>query len=229
MIKHRLEIVEGLHIAHFYDCPITLVEAAAQMAGPQATVENFRPIRPVAGVQGWAALQLQLAPDSEISLRNVRSLCLDISLSNAEFISLSPLWNQRGVYALFTERGPLAFRASNFDDARRYKALQNYGWTLEIAIPDGTSHWGRFVSPNKELINRLAEKAGLSKDEQKAAASGLFPKDYRAGKESLLKILQPWNRTEPPSAAEVELHRKELSTWLENAKSIGWTRKEVYD
>ena len=75
----------------------------------------------------------------------------------------------------------------------------------------------------------MAEKAGLSKDEQKAAASGLFPKDYRAGKESLLKILEPWNRTEPPSAAEVESHRKELSTWLENAKSLGWTRKEVYD
>jgi hypothetical protein len=72
-----------------------------------------------------------------------------------------PFWNSHGVYAVFTDRSPVAFQASGIEPPARYKALANFGFVLECAIPGTSSDgWGRIVSPRVELVN-LAERLAL--------------------------------------------------------------------
>ncbi|PZV78665.1 hypothetical protein CLV31_11694 [Algoriphagus aquaeductus] len=41
-------------------------------------------------------------------------------------------------------------------EGAKYRALDNFGWNLEIAMPDGTSgEWTQIVSPDSELIDQI--------------------------------------------------------------------------
>jgi hypothetical protein len=80
-------------------------------------------------------------------------------LSNREktaFISLEHLWDSQGCYAVFHEAPEVKFRMSDLDENRRYRALDNFKWNLELAIPDSASDgWGRITSPNKAIIDTI--------------------------------------------------------------------------
>lgn len=77
-------------------------------------------------------------------------------MTGEEFRRHLRLWDTHGVYAVFTRRGPLGFRATELEDESRYRALGNYDWTLELAIPGPSGgEWGRISSPDPAIVRHL--------------------------------------------------------------------------
>lgn len=143
---HRLEV---------HDCPIGVLEALARAAGTDATVEN---VVPVPARDEWFESVQAIHPGGPAGRHRIRNATFDVALRNEEFLALMPFWDQRGVYAVFTERSPVAFQASRLDPAARYRALAQFGFVLEFALAGPSSHgWSEIVSPRVELIE-LAER-----------------------------------------------------------------------
>jgi hypothetical protein len=156
--RYRIEEKPGLYVAlHVYECPPSLLERSIELASGVVTVENLRPTRAPAE---WIDLSVQLYADDVAGTRSVRNVALDVTMSAEEFRSHLPFWDREGVYAVFTARGPLAFRATDLDGPGRYRALRNYGWTLELAIGGGGG-WGTISSPDPTIIQQLRDVAAV--------------------------------------------------------------------
>jgi predicted amidohydrolase len=88
-------------------------------------------------------------------MHRVRNACFDVTLSNAEFVKNHEFWNRNGVYAVFASQTPLGFRASELNGIARYRALENYDFTLEFGLAgpssDGVSV---IVSPEGSIIDQ---------------------------------------------------------------------------
>lgn len=142
---HRLEI---------YECPIRVLDALARAAGTHVTVENISPVR---ATDQWFESALTIQPGEPARRTLIRNASFDAALDNREFLDLMPFWDGAGVYAVFTEKSPLAFQASRLPVPARYRALENFGFVLEFALagPSG-GDWSEIVSPRIELIE-LAE------------------------------------------------------------------------
>lgn len=148
----------GLYQAlEVYECPLSLIELSIELASDFVTVENFSPTR---YSREWIDLSLQLYPDDVVGKWSVRNADLDLSMTREEFRRHLPFWDSQGVYAVFTRRGPLGFRATDLNDASRYRALRNHDWTLELAIPGPSGgDWGRIASPDPAIIQKLHDAA----------------------------------------------------------------------
>ena len=157
MEKFRKEHVSDIcSLLHVHECPISLVQFAAGLSEGSATVENLHPGRGA----DWFALDMQLFPGSDVARRTVRWVSLDVTLSRETFLDCIPFWDQNGVYAVFARSGPLKFRATHLKGAARYKALKNFDWTLELAIPGPSGgEWGHIASPDPQMINLMFTKA----------------------------------------------------------------------
>ena len=158
MDRYRKEAEPGLYEAlAVHECPLSLIELSIELASDFVTVENLRPTR----FPGeWVELSIQLYPDEAARTHSVRNAVLDVSMTREEFRRHLRFWDQHGVYAVFTRRGPLAFRATDLDEPARYRALRNYGWTLELAIPGPSGgEWGRISSPDPAVIRQLHDAA----------------------------------------------------------------------
>lgn len=156
-MKPRRTEQDGLHSIEIHDCRIEVLEAVARAAGVGVTVENVRPVR--AWDQWFEAIQT-IDPDRAARRHRVRNATFDVALTNAEFLDLMPFWNSHGVYAVFTERSPVAFRASELEPPARYKALANFGFVLEFALSGPSSDGGSgIVSSRAELIDLAARLA----------------------------------------------------------------------
>jgi hypothetical protein len=146
----------GLHQIDVYECPIGVLEVLARAAGVGVTVEN---VRPVAGTDRWFQVMLGFPPGAPGEERTLRNARCDLALSNAGFLEFIPFRDAHGVYAVFTERSPIAFQASALPESGRYRALTNFGFVMEFALAgpagDGRS---RIVTPLQELAD-LAEGA----------------------------------------------------------------------
>jgi hypothetical protein len=154
-VELKREELNGLHSLEIYQCPIEVLAALARAAAVDVTVENIRPIREW---NKWFESKQSLFPDAPSGRRLLRNATFDAALKNEEFLALMPYWDRMGVYALFTERSPIAFQASSLEPPARYKALANFGFVLEFALGDGSgSEWSGIVSPRSELID-LAER-----------------------------------------------------------------------
>ena len=140
-----------------YECPLPLMELAVELASGFVTVENLWPTR---YTREWTDLSLQLYPGDAVGTRSVRNAVLDVSMTREEFRRHLPFWDSQGVYAVFTRRGPLGFRATELEGPSRYRALRNYGWTLELSIPGPSGgEWGRISSPDPAIIQQLHDAA----------------------------------------------------------------------
>ncbi len=86
----------------------------------------------------------------------LKQFLTDFQISNSDFISLQNIWDTQGCYAIFHDSDDIKFKASDLNEFSRYKALENFKWTLEIAIPDSASDgWGQMVSPEQNLIDKI--------------------------------------------------------------------------
>jgi hypothetical protein len=170
MDRYRREDVPGAYAAlAVYECPLSLIERSIELASGFVTVENFRPARDPGE---WIGLSLQLYPDDAARTHRVRSAVLDLAMTREEFRRHLPFWDVHGVYAVFTRRGPLGFRATDLGEPARYRALRNYDWTLEQAIPGPSGgEWGRISSPDPAVIQQLQDAAEVcDRDEGRQAA-----------------------------------------------------------
>lgn len=140
-----------------YECPRSILELAIELARGVVTVENFRPVE-ARGV--WVEMEMQLHPGDVLRTHTISAASFDVFMTKAEFSRHLELWDRRGVYAVFTERGPVKFRASELDPAARYRALRNFGWTLELAIPGPSGgEWGTISSPDRAILDPIVEAA----------------------------------------------------------------------
>ena len=155
MVDVKRSLLEGAyHVLDISDCPVDVVMALAGQAKCDVTVENVRPLR---YANEWFVSDQALYPDGPRSAFKLRNASYDAALTNSQFSENTEFWDKNGVYALFTEKSPIPFKASELSGISRYKALGNFGFVLEVALAgpssDGVS---RFVSLKKDLID-LAE------------------------------------------------------------------------
>ncbi len=93
----------------------------------------------------------------------MRWASFDVALRREDFLDLLPYWDRNGVYAVFSTRGPIKFRATELAADARYLALKNFDWSLELAIPDGSGgDWGHIAAPDPKTIDLLFAKAEAS-------------------------------------------------------------------
>jgi hypothetical protein len=84
---------------------------------------------------------------------------IDFSISKNEFIQFIDVWDEQGCYAVFHEAASLKFKATDLAVGPRYRALDNFGWTLELSIPGSASDgWGQIASPNKQNIDKIEDQ-----------------------------------------------------------------------
>lgn len=160
MDRYRREAEPGLYEAlAVYECPLSLIERSIELASDFVTVENLRPARDPGE---WVDLSLQLYPGDAARTHRVRNAVLDLTTTREEFRRHLAFWDLHGVYAVFTRRGPLGFRATDLEEPGRYRALRNYDWTLELAIPGPSGgEWGRIASPDPAIIQQVQDAAEI--------------------------------------------------------------------
>lgn len=158
MNRYRREEEPGLyHALEVYECPPPLMELSIALASDFVCIENVRPTR-AAGE--WTDLRLQMHADDPVSRYSVRNAVFDLSMTRDEFRHHLRFWDRNGVYAVFTRRGPLAFRATDLQGPARYRAMRNFDWTLELAIPGPSGgEWGRIASPDPAIIQQVHDAA----------------------------------------------------------------------
>ena len=136
---------------HIHDCPSELIRRASEAASGLVVVENLHPNL----TTDWAEFTVQLSSSQPAGEYTVRSYSLDVQLELPEFLRYMDLWDRNGLYAVFVSR-PVPFRASDLPDVERYRALDNFQWSLELAIPGPSGpDWGTISSPNASLIDAL--------------------------------------------------------------------------
>lgn len=141
---------EGLHLIEVRDCPIEVLETVSRETQENATVENVKPVHH----DEWFESALSLPVDSKPKQYMVRNAEWDLALNNAEFLELMSFWDAHGVYAVFTKRSPIAFRASGLAQRSRYRALQNFGFVLEFYLAGPSSAgWSSIVTPQTEMAD----------------------------------------------------------------------------
>jgi hypothetical protein len=152
-MKTRRELIAGrYHAIHIHDCPRELLRRACEAATGLVVVENLCPNR----TTEWAEFAVQLWPPEPASVHKIRSYSMDVQLKPHEFLRYMDLWDSNGVYAVFVSRA-ISFRASDLKNIERYRALDNFEWSLELAIPSPSGpDWGTITSPHESLIDGLA-------------------------------------------------------------------------
>nr|WP_287939902.1 hypothetical protein [Algoriphagus sp.] len=146
----RSTIFKNYFSLEIEDCPIDVLLHAASLGANQVTVINFRLPRDP------NSLSIQINSGDRMVHPTLRSLVANLELEKADFLALKAIWDVQGCYALFHEKTPIKIRVTDLMEGEKYRALDNFGWNLEIAMPDGTSgEWTQIVSPDSELIDQI--------------------------------------------------------------------------
>lgn len=150
--SQKILITNRYFALKIHDCPVSIIALAASLGYDNVTVENFS--------QDYMASNLVQATIQHNGIINLalKSYLIDFNISKINFISLMEVWNQKGCNAIFHQSPLIKFKASDLPQAARYKALDNFKWNLELAIPSGASDgWGQITSPDESIIQTLAE------------------------------------------------------------------------
>jgi hypothetical protein len=150
-IRRRL-IANKYFALEIRDCPIKIISLAASLGYNNVTIENFSQHRTTSDL-----VQATIQGNEMIKL-NLKAYLLDFTIDRTNFFSLIDTWDAKGCYAIFHQSSLLKFKASDLSQIARYKALDNFGWNLELAIPDSASSgWGQITSPDETIIQLLLE------------------------------------------------------------------------
>jgi hypothetical protein len=155
MKAHRLlEIEDRYWGVEIFECPSTIMLAAVRLGFEYVTIENFRHYR------NWKNVTIELvSPQGERITPTVSRFDFDFQITKDEFLRMETLWNSQGCYAVFHREQPIKFKITHLEGIKRYRALDNFQWNLELAIPDSASDgWGRIVSPDKRLIDIVIQE-----------------------------------------------------------------------
>lgn len=151
MIEYkRTKILDRYFSIQIFECPIDIVMFAATLGSKNVTIENYSHYR------NPTSLTL-LIQNKDLTVKpRLKQFFTDFQISNSDFISLQNIWDTQGCYAIFHDSNDIKFKATDLNEFSRYKALENFRWTLEIAIPDSASDgWGQMVSPDHIVIDKI--------------------------------------------------------------------------
>lgn len=137
-----------------FECPKEIMLLAARSGSENVTIENF-------GHSGRqrAAFRFEIRSGGQSFNPVLKKFDVDISITKIDFEKFIDVWDEQGCYAVFHDIAPLKFKATDLPESQRYPALQNFGWTVEIAIPGSASGgWGRITSPSKRIIDMIEQQ-----------------------------------------------------------------------
>lgn len=147
----RSHLSNKYHQLEIYDCPTEIIALAAQQASEYVTIENFMHYN-----RTKADFRFQVVSKEFSLIPSLKRFNIDFSISKKEFLQLMDLWDEEGCYAVFHHIAPLKFKATDLEEMKRYPALENFGWTLEISVGSAASSgWSYITSPDEQLINKI--------------------------------------------------------------------------
>lgn len=154
MIKYKRNIIgNGYYSLNVFECPKDIILFAANAGSNHVTIENYL------HYCNFDSVGLFIKEGDIKITPKILKYDIDFKISRAEFIALIKIWDRQGCYAIFHEKEMVKFKATNLEDLARYKALDNFDWTLELAIPSSASDgWAQITSPKKSLIDEIEQK-----------------------------------------------------------------------
>ena len=153
----RTTLAQKYHRITLHEYDINIILYAAGFGNQHVTIENFYHYGRSLG-------------DFEFTLRYkdvkiqqpLKRFNIDFDISNTEFSALGDLWNEQGCNAVFHHKPGLKFQANELPENKRYHALNNYEWNLEIIVPgSGSSGEAHVTSPEKWIIDKIEEQLAL--------------------------------------------------------------------
>jgi hypothetical protein len=153
MIEYkRILISDKYHSIQILECLTDVILYAASLGSEKVTVENYSHYR------NPNSLSIQLHTGNLSFVPKLKQFTVDFQISKSDFISLEKIWDTQGCFAVFHDSEEIKFKLTDLNQIARYKALDNFRWTLEISIPDsGSSGWGHISSPQKNIIDAIEE------------------------------------------------------------------------
>ncbi|MBV4359411.1 hypothetical protein [Pinibacter aurantiacus] len=150
----RKDLNERCFALEIFECPKEIILFAAELGSDNVTIENFRQF----GMQR-TEFKFEIQSKGLILTPSLKGFDVDFSISKIEFLQFIDVWDEQGCYAVFHDAASLKLKATNLADDKRYRALTNFGWTIEIAIPGSASDgWGQITSPNKQIIEKIEDQ-----------------------------------------------------------------------
>lgn len=155
MEQYRRRDLNGKYfVLDVFECPTEIILFAAKLGSDNVTIENFT---------RYGSLPAEFKFEINIngsSLRpSLHTFNVDFTVSKSEFMQLVDVWDKQGCYAVFHETASLKFKATDLPEGQRYRALENFGWSIEIAIPSSASDgWGQIASPNAQIIESIEDQ-----------------------------------------------------------------------
>lgn len=150
----RRNLNDRYFLLEVFECPKEIILFSATLGSENVTIENFTHY-------GRHRAQFQFVIHSAGFALSplLKVFGVDFSLAKSEFLQLIDVWDEQGCYALFHDTASLKFKATDLPEGQRYQALDNFGWTIEIAIPGSASDgWGQIASPKKHHIDLIEEQ-----------------------------------------------------------------------
>ncbi|MCB9228350.1 MAG: hypothetical protein H6618_01930 [Deltaproteobacteria bacterium] len=147
---HRDCLQNKYHRLSVKHCPYDFIIEVAKLGDDIVTVENYSAD---ANVDTPKVMNLGLK-DKEIFEVSVRSLACNFDTSKNYFLKMLQGLDEPTFYAVFHKK-PLKLTATTLDDIPRYRALDNFGWNLEISTPNNSIEYAFFASPDKDLIDKI--------------------------------------------------------------------------
>lgn len=153
MIEYkRITISDQYFAVQIFECPLDVILFAAGLGSENVTIENHSHFK------NPNSLTINIKHDTLTIQPKLNYFFVDFQISKSEFLILKDMWDTQGCYAIFHESERLKFKATDLSEHSRYKALDNFKWTLEIGIPDSASDgWGQIVSPNLHIIDEIEQ------------------------------------------------------------------------
>ena len=148
MIEYKRTTISDKYFAiQIFECPVSIIMFAATLGTNNVTIENYR--NPISLSVIINNNNLRIEPI-------LKQFLADFQISKSDFLSLKEIWDTQGCYAVFHDSHEIKFRLTDLSELPRYKALDNFKWTLEIAIPDSASDgWGQITSPDQSIIDKI--------------------------------------------------------------------------
>lgn len=146
----RISVFEKYHAVQVFECPIDIMMLAASLAGKNVTIENYMHPNTLSKLSvSINNGNLKIEPD-------IKQAVVDFQISKTDFFDLKDIWDAQGCYAVFHDSEKIKFKVTDLNGLSRYKALDNFKWTIELAIPGGSSDgWGQITSPDNDLIDKI--------------------------------------------------------------------------
>ena len=150
----RRDLNDRYFLLEVFECPKEIILFASQLASDNVTIENF-----THHGRHRAEFQFVINAKGLSLLPSLKAFNVDFSITKSEFLQNIDVWEEQGCYAVFHDAVSLKFKATDLSEGQRYKALENFGWTIEIAIPGSASGgWGQIASPNKQTIDKIEKQ-----------------------------------------------------------------------